>query len=136
MRRVDDPLSHLLARSIVLDTGCRVLPNHLDHPSRYATAKAHGRTVKAHRFVYESEHGPTSLYVCHTCDYPPCFEIGHLFEGTQADNMLDMYGKKRRIPLRGVDHPQGLPPELKQSREEKNTYLREWRRRKKENSSV
>ncbi len=34
------------------------------------------------------------LLICHRCDNPSCFNPGHLFPGTQADNQADMRSKK------------------------------------------
>ncbi len=96
MRKIRSPLDHLLGRAIRIQGGCLVLPGHVGHPNRYETLKAFGRTVKAHRFVFEQVNGPTDEYVLHTCDYPPCFEISHLYAGSQRQNMLDMYERNRR----------------------------------------
>jgi len=50
-----------------------------------------------HRVVFEECHGPIpdGMYVCHTCDNPPCINIDHLFLGTPRDNMLDKVAKGR-----------------------------------------
>lgn len=107
--KIQDYYAHLMSRAVRLDNGCLVLPNHLDHPHRYATARLDGKTKKVHRWVYERENGPQEDYILHTCDYPPCFELSHLFHGTQSDNMKDMYNKKRegsdRKVRRGSDAP-------------------------------
>jgi len=50
----------------------------------------------AHRLVYEALVGPIEgMYVLHRCDVPRCVSPGHLFLGTQADNMADMKSKGR-----------------------------------------
>lgn len=50
---------------------------------------------------------PDGLFVLHKCDNPICCNPGHLFLGTQSDNMKDMWAKKRARPQtrRGQDHP-------------------------------
>lgn len=52
----------------------------------------------AHRVSWEAFHGeppPASGVVCHSCDNPPCCNPEHLFVGTQADNLKDMWSKGR-----------------------------------------
>ena len=54
-------------------------------------------TRMAHRVVWEHHNGPipAGLLVMHSCDNPPCVEIGHLSAGTPAANSHDMVGKGR-----------------------------------------
>jgi hypothetical protein len=97
------PVERLLARAIRLESGCLVLPNHLDNPTVYPSVNVDGKTARANRLVYESVHGPTDLHVCHTCDYPRCFEPTHLFAGSASVNMKDMADKKRHEYPSGED---------------------------------
>lgn len=79
-------------------TGARLL-----HPTKRTPtygvkwSRVHGRAVAVHRLAWEEAHGPIppGKKILHHCDNPPCYEIAHLFAGTQADNVADMHAKGR-----------------------------------------
>ena len=62
-----------------------------------------GKTVKAHRFSWEMHFGaiPAIACVLHICDTPLCINPGHLFLGSNADNMADKVAKGRQARLAG-----------------------------------
>lgn len=55
------------------------------------------KTILVHRAAYTIEKGPISpgMNVLHSCDFRPCCNPVHLFEGTQKNNMMDAAAKGR-----------------------------------------
>lgn len=54
-------------------------------------------SLQAHRVSWTIHFGeiPDGMFVLHHCDNRPCVRPDHLFLGTQADNLHDMYSKGR-----------------------------------------
>lgn len=63
----------------------------------YGKVRDSGRSRPAHRVVFTELNGPlpSDIYVCHTCDNPPCCNPAHLFAGTATDNNRDRQAKGR-----------------------------------------
>lgn len=68
----------------------------------YGRVQWRGKKLLAHRRAWEIVNGPIpdGLVVCHRCDTPGCVRAerggrGHLFLGTQRDNIRDAMRKGR-----------------------------------------
>jgi hypothetical protein len=88
----------------IQDDGCWPYAKSIDYSrGGYGSIKIDGRSIGAHRAMYERLYGPIpeGLHVLHDCDNPACINPDHLFLGTNADNMADREAKGRsyRIPL-------------------------------------
>lgn len=54
------------------------------------------KRYKAHRVAYRLHHGKDLEHLgCHACDNPWCVNPYHIFDGTNADNIEDMWRKGR-----------------------------------------
>lgn len=64
---------------------------------RYGHVSINGERILAHRYSYElyKGHIPPSMVVCHSCDNTFCLNPGHLWLGTQKDNLQDCKSKGR-----------------------------------------
>lgn len=62
-----------------------------------------GVLLRTHRVAYALHNGSIddALFVCHTCDNPPCCNPKHLFLGTPKDNNHDMIKKGRSVVIYG-----------------------------------
>jgi hypothetical protein len=64
----------------------------------YGRILIEGQLTYTHRAARIARNGPIpqeTPYVLHHCDNPPCWADNHLFLGTQADNVRDMWAKGR-----------------------------------------
>ncbi len=80
----------------VLGTRCHLWTGCVD-AGGYGAMTIGKKVVKAHRIAWFVAHGVwPDLDLLHACDNPPCVRVdGHLSEGTQRDNVADMYTKGR-----------------------------------------
>ena len=87
----------------------------------YGNFRVGDKIELAHRVVWEMINGPVpsgdhhgTTCVCHTCDNPDCVNPGHLFLGTQRDNIRDRVSKGRSSggSFRGEDNPSSKLAEL------------------------
>ena len=74
----------------------------------YGMMRIDGIVFKSHRVskvVFDGFDIKSSLFVCHHCDNPPCFNPKHLFIGTRSDNANDMFSKNRGYSAKGEYNP-------------------------------
>lgn len=78
----------------------------------YGAMQVDRKWTQAHRRAWELGNGPIpeGLFVLHRCDDRPCCNPGHLFVGTQVENMQDAIGKGRTCM--GDRHHARSKPEL------------------------
>jgi hypothetical protein len=71
---------------------------------RYGLMTYQRRQYVAHRVAFELAYGPIpqTMYVCHSCDNPPCCNPEHLFLGTNQDNQIDSMRKGRYMTEKRV----------------------------------
>lgn len=83
-----------------LETPCLVWNGHRSRTGYGIMACGRRGPRRVHRISWIEQRGPIPAEtpcVLHRCDNPPCWEIGHLWLGTQADNMADMVAKGRLV---------------------------------------
>lgn len=119
------------------ERGCLLWAGPKNH-DRYGVLyrKPYGRGgVLVHRLAWTLNKGhiPHGLKVLHRCDVPGCIAIDHLFLGTQADNMADMWAKGRG---RHVCHGKGPKGTAHASAKLNDELVREMRRRHQEGERV
>ncbi len=89
--------NQLFARTVRTTSGCLEFQGVRDKAG-YGLVNLAGKMTRTHRAVYEYAVGriPEGMFVCHTCDNPPCCNPEHLFTGTHQDNMRDRKLKGRQ----------------------------------------
>lgn len=71
-------------------------------PTGHGRVFINGKFSYVHRVVFEAAFGPIpeGMCVCHKCDNACCFNPDHLFLGTRANNLQDMWRKGRQTKER------------------------------------
>jgi len=87
----------------ITESGCLIWMGYTS--KGYGMTSYRGKVQRAHRVAWMETNGeiPKGVVVCHKCDTPSCINPGHLFLGTQKDNITDMINKGRGL-LRGSEH--------------------------------
>lgn len=64
----------------------------------YGAKRYKGKTWRVHRAAWDEQVGPIpdGMHVLHHCDNPPCYEITHLYLGTEAVNSRDRVSRNRQ----------------------------------------
>lgn len=103
-------LDRLAERSyIVLATGCKIWNGKRDSHFGHGVISVAGKRTKVHRAAWSAERGPIpdGLDCLHDCpggDNPACWNVDHLWLGTQRDNNADRDQKGRQVSLKGEAH--------------------------------
>lgn len=93
---------------------CHLVPK----SNGYGQVGIAGVNYSAHRLVYtQLVCDPGDLFVLHTCDNPRCIKPGHLYHGTQQDNINDVMARGRKADTTGQNR--ALGPEAV-------SYIRAW----------
>lgn len=93
---------------VVLATGCKIW-NGSRTPFGHGVISVFGEGTLVHRAAWEAGKGsiPESIDCLHDCpggDNPACWNVDHLWLGTQADNNADRDRKGRHVALKGEQH--------------------------------
>ena len=126
--RTSDPIARFWSKVIksVDPDGCWIWTGSV-RPNDYGRIKVAGQWHSTHRYAWELEHGPIpdEFHVLHHCDVRRCVRNdghpGHLFLGTNQDNMDDRDAKGRQA--RGDRSGPRLHPE-RMARGERNGWAK------------
>ena len=77
----------------------------------YGRIKYKNRGYAAHRLFWIIKNGEltSEQHILHHCDNPSCFNLEHLFVGSNSDNVADKVFKNRQYhPPKGKDHHRSM----------------------------
>lgn len=88
MKKKKDSLERFMEKVFKSSTGCWIWTG-CNKRDLYGSFQVDGKSVIAHRWIYEYINGPLGELNCmHKCNNPPCVNPDHLESGTQIANML------------------------------------------------
>lgn len=99
MKTDDSTLAGMLTRTARNEsTGCLEWTGGTTGPWKYAVYFIKSKPKLAHRRAFQLANPNidiSAMFICHHCDNPRCINPGHLFAGTQSENIMDCVRKGR-----------------------------------------
>lgn len=124
--RIAPPIERIRRRLVVNEaTGCHEFTGYRNRGD-YGVIGIDGQARLVHRVMWELTHGPIpdGLNVLHRCDNRPCCFGGHLYLGTQQQNVRDMFERGRGEWARGDQHWLRRTPGLRRGERHPMSKLR------------
>lgn len=96
-RNKEQLLAHIRSRCIPNDRGCWLWQGSTNTKG-YGNIRYAKKSCHVHKLTWELLNGevPNRLCVLHSCDTPSCANPGHLFLGTNIENVKDKVRKGRQ----------------------------------------
>ena len=108
---IQEPQLHHNARAKPIEyyidsEGCWICTSHAKDKDGYPRICRNKKWTSVHRYVYELlvKKIEGSLSLLHSCDKRDCIKPICMFEGTQADNILDRESKRRGYDTKGINN--------------------------------
>jgi HNH endonuclease len=95
---IEERMQNYIERPGPLPTNCWIWQAYCDQQG-YGRIRWNRILYLAHRLMWQLHHGEEILdeiFCCHHCDVPSCINPDHLFLGTNADNIADMFAKGKQ----------------------------------------
>ena len=97
----DEVLAKILLNTVMdLGTDCAIYQGRT--AGGYGQISFEGRQHPVHRLLYQRFINPSAEIIRHTCDVKRCWNLAHLIDGSQFDNIQDMVRQDRQA--KGSQH--------------------------------